>query len=96
MRLRVTALKGGGEGEKGQEKSVKAHPRSSDVAHGITRKRAVQILYFLVFSALACQGRFLSLFFRDSLGLTNQQIGPCQLFSHMHPPHHSSLVFLLT
>ena len=40
-----------------------------------TQKQAVGLLYFVVFSALACQGRFLSLFFRDSLGLTNQQIG---------------------
>ena len=41
----------------------------------VARKRAMELLYFVMYCALACQGRFLSLFFRDTLGLSNQQIG---------------------
>lgn len=36
--------------------------------------RSVSLLYFFAFLSFACQGRFLSLFFRD-LGLQNQEIG---------------------
>ncbi len=66
MRMPLTSLKGGS----GENELARGHEM-----RGVTRKKTVQVLYFVLFSALACQGRFLSLFFRDSLGLSNQQIG---------------------
>ena len=66
MRMTLTSLKGGS----GEHELARGHEM-----RGVTRKKTVQVLYFVLFSALACQGRFLSLFFRDSLGLSNQQIG---------------------
>ena len=55
--------------------SIDAQRQKAVTVRGGERKQVVQLLYFVIFSALACQGRFLSLFFRDSLGLSNQQIG---------------------
>ena len=42
---------------------------------GVSRKQTVSLLYFTIFCALACQGRFMALFFSESLGLSNASIG---------------------
>ena len=40
-----------------------------------THKHIVSLLYFLTFAALACNGRFMAIFFRDDLGLSSGDIG---------------------
>jgi len=40
-----------------------------------TQKHIVSLLYFLTFAALACNGRFMAIFFRDDLGLSSGDIG---------------------
>jgi len=50
-------------------------PASPPGNAGLTRKQIVSLLYFVMYCALACQGRFISVFFRDSLGLSSEEIG---------------------